>query len=260
MLRMLFAAGADPNAKNNNGDNALADLNWTEDTIPAAIALLEGGVSGTHSSIVKKHKRTLIHWAVLWDSHELFQAARKAGVSVTERDKDKETPLLLAVNRGNAWFVRELLAAGAPVNGSASYFGQLFHDENSLHLGTDDLLAQAVQSTNLEIVEILLKAGVNLNTRSNTYYQGTALHLAIEANRPDMVAAILHAGAQPNVTDRYDETPLRRAVDANNVAIVELLLKAGADPTVKDKDGNTLLKIAKDDMRDPRIIQLLEGG
>ncbi len=258
MVRLLLHAGADPKAKDAAGRNALAILKWNDNNLPIALALLEGGVSGTDSSIVKEHDETLIHWALALNSQELYLAARKAKVPVTERDRDMNTPLLQAVRQGNVWFVRALLEAGAPVNKSATYPGQRYADYERSYKATDDLLACAVQSGNLEVVQILLKARVDINTKANIYDQGTALHIAVEKKRPDLVAALLNAGAKTEVTDRYNRTPLHYAAGEDNAEVVTLLLKAGASPKAKDKDGITPLETARQHGSGTEIIRLLQ--
>lgn len=57
----------------------------------------------------------------------------------------------------------------------------------------------------------------------------------------DAVAALLHAGASPNVVDSNNATPLHFAVRNNYTATVAALLSAGAHVNVADNSGSTPL-------------------
>jgi ankyrin repeat protein len=60
----------------------------------------------------------------------------------------------------------------------------------------------------------------------------------------EMVAALLEAGADPNLPGLFREPPLQRAVDRGYVAVVRRLLDAGADLLATDPFGMTLLMAA----------------
>ena len=260
MVRLLLEAGADPGARDGNGRNALAVVDWYESRLDTVMTLLEFGVSATDPSIHKEKKMTLLHWAIPMGNSELFNAALKAGVDVTQRDRDMDTPLLMAVQRSNPEFVRALLKAGAPVNKSVTYPGQRFSDYSRSYKGRDDMLAQAVQAGNLEIVNILLAAKVDLDTQGNNYNFYTALHLAVKEGRGDIAAALLAAGAKVDVRDRYKRTPLFLAVDKKDLGLVTLLLAAGANPNLKDEDKESALERAEQRARGTGIPELLRGA
>jgi uncharacterized protein len=58
----------------------------------------------------------------------------------------------------------------------------------------------------------------------------SALHWAVLEDRPEMVDALLAAGAKPNAKNVYGRTPLAIALDHSNAPLTAALLKAGADP------------------------------
>lgn len=255
MVQTLLEAGADPKVSF-EGACALAVLDWYERDIPIAIALLKAGAPIDHPSIFKEHQKSLVFWAVEADSRELFQAAAQAGVDVTAGNRYQESPLLLAVQTQKPWFVRELLKAGAPVNKSAldpqasrGFFSR----------PADDLLARAVNQGNLEVVEILIAAGVDLNAPYlHSYNSPTPLHIAVDDGRADILAALLAAKARVDARDRDKETPLHYAVREGKPDMVRLLLEAGANPKLKDKDGRSPLELAENYGRNEEIIRLLK--
>ncbi|HEY7173006.1 MAG TPA: ankyrin repeat domain-containing protein [Vicinamibacterales bacterium] len=72
----------------------------------------------------------------------------------------------------------------------------------------------------------------------------SALHVAVLADRADLVELLLRAGASPNVKNRYGVTPLSVACENGDATIVEALLAAGGDPNVALASGETPLMTA----------------
>jgi ankyrin repeat protein len=88
----------------------------------------------------------------------------------------------------------------------------------------------------------------------------TALHWAVQADRVDLVEALIAAGAKVKLTNRWGVTPLALAVTNGNPAITQALLKAGADPRARvPVTGTTLLTAARSG--NPDVIKaLLNAG
>jgi ankyrin repeat protein len=66
-------------------------------------------------------------------------------------------------------------------------------------------------------------------TSGESYYSATCLHLAAEKNNPQIVEALLGAGASINELDVYGKTALCVAAEQGNTEIVRMLLARGAD-------------------------------
>ena len=111
-------------------------------------------------------------------------------------------------------------------------------------------LWQAVKRNNLADVQECLAAGEDVHIREKRGDNKALLHLA---QTPEIIAALLAAGADPNTKDDNDFTPLH---DASNAEITRLLLAAGADPHAKDCFGCTPLHYA----RDEAMVQTLIAG
>lgn len=112
-------------------------------------------------------------------------------------------------------------------------------DVNAPVKGTVPL--QAVRSG--KVVRLLLNAGATLKVTNSSHlsYFLTPLQQAIRAGDPDSVSALLDAGANPNETDEYGETAVMLAVSAKSPEKLALLLSRGGEVNRRDKDGHTAL-------------------
>ena len=82
-----------------------------------------------------------------------------------------------------------------------------------------------------------------LLARIEAYNDGgdTPLHAAVFLERPDLVAAVLDAGADVDGQDASGDTALLDAASAGSVPMVELLLSRGADPDLANDQGHNPL-------------------
>jgi len=144
----------------------------------------------------------------------------------------------------------------------------------------------AVSKRYYEIVDLLLKSGVDTEMITNTGCCGTALHLAASLGDYQLCSSLLNAGSQPgavseegssvlhylaisasdeavtilklllekykkkldlNSIDWEGYTPLMRAASAGDADLVGILLENGADTTIKETNfGKTAFKIAEE--------------
>jgi ankyrin repeat protein len=93
-----------------------------------------------------------------------------------------------------------------------------------------------------EIFNALLKASGNISqqkvfiNQDSLFEHKTALHEAVENNKPTLAKLLLENGANPNLQDFHKRTALHAAVATNNLESYKDLLLAGADPTIEDKN------------------------
>jgi ankyrin repeat protein len=106
----------------------------------------------------------------------------------------------------------------------------------------DTRIIDAVRRGDAAAVRTLIqrKAPVGLAEADGT----TALHLAVQADRLDIVQALLKAGAPANAATRYGITPLALAATNGNAAIAGALLEGGANANAANPDGETVLMTA----------------
>lgn len=102
----------------------------------------------------------------------------------------------------------------------------------------------AVQRGQLEIVEQLIRRGVNLNTIRKFETKDTALIAAIRNNNNAMTEKLLAAQADVNIQNGSGATPLIAAVCMHNTSIAKQLLARGAKVNIKTKCGSTAVLFA----------------
>lgn len=121
----------------------------------------------------------------------------------------------------------------------------------------ENLLMLAVEADDLELIEMLLKAGADPNRgigKPTEVYPENEPPLrwveSVEAAR-----LLLDAGADPNLRDGVGNPPLVRALDGRLHDLTRLLLERGADPLARDAVGESLVSSARRDA--PESFQIL---
>ncbi|XP_021571150.1 KN motif and ankyrin repeat domain-containing protein 3 [Carlito syrichta] len=104
-------------------------------------------------------------------------------------------------------------------------------------------LTSVGQKEDMAVVQRLFHMG-DVNAKANQTGQ-TALMLAINHGRQDMVAALLACGADVNAQDADGATALMCASEYGRLDTVRLLLaQPGCDPAILDNEGTSALAIA----------------
>ncbi|KAG7006819.1 hypothetical protein G7Y79_00013g035910 [Physcia stellaris] len=105
---------------------------------------------------------------------------------------------------------------------------------------------EAIKNHNLSLVKALLQDGYDVNHVPDSGM--TALHMAIEWGREDIVAILLANNANVNTknlnSNPRNMTPLHYAARYGYTCIVEILLDHGADIAARDRDGGTALGLS----------------
>ncbi|XP_017066383.1 serine/threonine-protein phosphatase 6 regulatory ankyrin repeat subunit B isoform X2 [Drosophila eugracilis] len=123
--------------------------------------------------------------------------------------------------------VKTALAHGAPF--ASDWLGM-----SALHF--------AAMNNQLEICEILLQGGINMDAK--TKVDRTPLHLACYYGHEQVVSLLLALKCSVNSRDMLRMTPLHWAVEKRHKGIVRLLLKCQADVALVSKFGKTPIALA----------------
>jgi len=105
------------------------------------------------------------------------------------------------------------------------------------------LLCIAARNEQLNILELLLHSGAQVNLTAEDRGSTALLDSAIRKNK-DMIKTLIEAGADVNIQSKDGQTALVVVVGAGNEELAEMLVKAGADPDIKDALGVSARKYA----------------
>ncbi|XP_062093109.1 E3 ubiquitin-protein ligase KEG [Humulus lupulus] len=206
-MRELLIAGADPNAVDDEGETVLHRAIAKKYT-DCALVILENG--GCKSMAVPNSKNlTPLHLCVAtWN---VAVVRRWVEVAILEE-------------------IADAIDIVSPV-------------------GTALCMAAAVKKDHeiegREMVQLLLAAGAD-PTAQDAQHGRTALHTAAMANDVDLVKIILDAGVDVNIRNEHNTIPLHVALARGAKSCVGLLLSSGANYNLQDDEGENAFHIAAD--------------
>ena len=132
-------------------------------------------------------------------------------------------------------------------------------EENKMSI---NLLIEAVKEKDIEIIELIIKRGVDVNALvthvgRHRRTDKNPLHWASEYGHTEIVKVLLESGAEVNTPDTlYDEddpyndrTSLHYAAYFGHKNVAKLLIDNGADVNVKDTFNKTPLHVVAEDRR-----------
>ncbi|XP_070685906.1 ankyrin repeat and protein kinase domain-containing protein 1 [Pempheris klunzingeri] len=218
---------------------------------------------------------TALHLAAEEGHNRVVRQLLKSAVCIDSADSRGYTPLHLAALRGHTGICRQLLS------NRASPDSRTLQGWTPMHLA-------ALKGHEATVVQLEIQGGC-VNTRGENGW--TPLHLACHQTEPEVVAKLLAARADPNVSEDSEgwtpmhvacnnvsfpsvlhlishhadvnavntgkATPLHLAAQHGCVPIVKALLLNGADRTLLDSAGSTALNVAQR-CEKGEIVQLLE--
>jgi ankyrin repeat protein len=258
IVEKLLAAGASPNVTQTNGITPLMECARTGATAGVAALLSRGASVGAAHA---RSGQTALMWAAAGKQAEVVKLLIDRGANVRARSSGGFTPLLFAARSGDDASARLLLDAGADVNEATTEHGSA--------------LVVASAGAHQRLGLLLLDRGANPNVADRNGI--TPLHNAVQrgltslvgmrfdesyrvqpANMPELAAALLKRGANPNAritgndTRGPDGTPFEMrgatpyflAAVAGDAALMRLLGRSGADPTFGVEGGATPLMAA----------------
>jgi len=122
-------------------------------------------------------------------------------------------------------------------------------DVNAVGEGGMTPLMQAASLGHLDQVKALLKAGADVAARDEREYNAlmcATYNADLDRGFPEVVQALIAAGADIETKIFYAIRPLMLAAGAGEAGVVQVLLKAGADPKARNEGGRTALMMVKD--------------
>ena len=260
MVELLLDAGADPNLAKFNGETPLMTASRVGNVDVVRLLL---GATADPTASESLRGQTALMWAAAENQTAVAEVLLETGGGAATRSVNGFTPLLFAAQQGNIDIARLVLAAGADVDEAAP--DGIGGDTNARALFREDTAASAllvaIDSGHAETALFLIERGADPNHNGAGR---TAMHAAAQQEMPEVVRALLAAGADPNARldkgmprlSRYislgngmapalvGATPFWLAASYGDLEIMRLLVDAGADPFLASSDGTTPLMVA----------------
>ncbi|KAF3549576.1 hypothetical protein DY000_02000535 [Brassica cretica] len=206
-MRELLVAGADPNAVDDEGETVL------------------------HRAVAKKYRDCAI---------VILENGGSRSMAVT--NEKHLTPLHMCVATWNVAVIKRWVEVSSPEQISEAINIQSPG-------GTALCMAAAIRKDHekegREIVQILLAAGADPSAQ-DAMHGRTALHTAAMSNNVELVRVILDAGVNANIQNMNKTIPLHLALAGGANACVSLLLESGSDCNIQDNDRDNAFHIAAD--------------
>ena len=278
MVDLLLKAKADAKGSEPSGETVLMSCARTG-SLGAVEQLLAAGAEP--NSVEVDSGQTALMWAAAGGHWEIVDLLIGAGADVNASSSGKFTPLMFAARTGDLKSAELLLDAGAEVNvATEDGLSPLLIASASLDAITgSDYRLVIEESQHESLGALLLDRGADV-TQSDQYGM-TALHYAVEMNKPSLLRALLKRDADPNAQltqglpfrrgdyvgrEAYDgASPFWLAARLGNVEMMRELLDAGADPELRQAWGVTPTMVAagvtQTDSRianEEKLIQALE--
>jgi ankyrin repeat protein len=136
-----------------------------------------------------------LYWAIQADDLATAQLLIRSGADVKTPNRYGITPIQIAAGSGNVAMIRALLDSGA--------------DPNTVDPANQSALMAAVRSGELEAVRVLLARGAKVDWAEPAYGQ-TALMFAVRESSPAIVDLLLKSGASVRTRTRTGATPAFR--------------------------------------------------
>jgi ankyrin repeat protein len=205
--------------------------------------------------------RTLLHYAADLSRKDAAERLIAKGADVNARDNEGNTPLHCGLSKEVAEL---LIAKGADVNARDNEGNTVLHCGLSkevaelliakgVYINTKNNQGQTPLDTKfqweswswltsdptnnrIEVIELLIAKGAQLNINIRFSSEETSLHIAAGLGRKDIVELLIAKGANINAKDDGGLTPLDWATIKSHANIVELLKSRGGIGSCRNLD------------------------
>ena len=235
---LLIRAGADVNLIAHNGGSAALHKAAAKGQLKCFEKLIEAGANvnlcGAGGSA--------LHLVIENDNQECFEKLIEAGADVNLSDGNGCTALHRAAEYKSKKYLEKLIQNKAnvdavDVNGKTALLKAAERNVNK----TDNKETET-RTPSSECIQILLKAGADVNTADNNGH--TPLSRAAECGDQKAIEILLQNGANINAIDSNGNTSLMKATQKRHINCLVYLINQGADVNIGNKHGVTPLIVA----------------
>lgn len=145
-------------------------------------------------------------------------------------DVEEARHLIDALRRNDSARVEEFLQGPRNPN----LLGDEMKHQNPLHLNPLEL---AAWEGHVEVMRLLLEAGVDENAANTDQYEMSPMHYAALNGHLEVVRFLVELGADKNQPSSTGETPLHFAASKGHFGLVRFLVEVGANHQLTTDDG-----------------------
>jgi ankyrin repeat protein len=190
LVKLLLAKGADPNARNGQGETPLLKAAASGRNTEVIGLLL---AAGADPNALDARRQTPLHWAAVYNAQAL-PLLLKAGAMPNAANDDGDTPLHHAPTSRDVASAMALVAAGANVNARNK-------------AGQTPLHRAAYVSSNAATIEFLVAKGASVNAADKA--GSHPLDYAERQGYPDIVRLLESRGARRSAPPAWELNRLR---------------------------------------------------
>ena len=158
-----------------------------------------------------------------YDNQEALLLEKTQGIEFKHKHRQQRTALFFALNKLPSIELLKFLLFEAKVNPNHQDIGGF----TVMHLLTGHFQKE------LEIIELMFKAGVDLNL-VDEQLESPIFDVVREDNLP-LIKKLFEAGASLEIINKEEKSPLVLFIEQKNIEGIEFLLKLGADVNFKDR-------------------------
>ncbi|MBQ9396545.1 MAG: ankyrin repeat domain-containing protein [Proteobacteria bacterium] len=221
IIAILLKHGANPNAMDSEGKTAI--FRTSSETI---LKMLKK--AGADFNAVDCTGKTSLFYSL--KSLATTEALIKSGTNVNALDGDGKS--ILEYVNGNFEIVKLLEENGLDMDSAEQTWESYQEYINFKKEGIPKLsLFEAVDSNNILAAKLAIERGANLKVRDTAVKNWNLIHLAIYKDNPEMIEILAKAGVDINDdNDGQGITPLTKALYNQKFECFKKLLELGADP------------------------------
>ena len=246
IISTLIELGADVKAKNKSGKTALMFAAAENVNFEAISILLKAG-----AEIVDKDNSdiTVLMYAARGSQDpKVLSTFLEAGAKIKAKDISQRTVLMLAAERNpNVEIINALIKAGADVNARDSQ-----HQTPLWHA--------AVNNPNVDITHALIKAGADVKV--GNFPASKKPNSSTDSTATQKKKGFAKLMAEATTSDRSGGRTIlmQAAIENENPEVITALIKAGADPNYRNNNMTILMAVAEKGEYPQNVAALLRGG
>ncbi len=238
----------------------------------AKLALALFSIAFSVPAVAQKETRMsqeFMNAATQGDMPKVKEMLKSDPTLATAKDENGTSVILKATYHRQREVVQTLLASGVELNifeaaatGQTRRVEELTRQDKSLAnaFAPDGFmpLGLAVFFGHPETVDLLLKAGADVNATTRESMKVTPLASAAAARQIEIARVLIAHGANVNAQAESAFTPLHEVAARGDLEFATLLLDHGADINAKTKDGKTPLAFAQEH-KQTAMVEFLRG-